>query len=60
LATTVFAVMHADRGPAEFVFVFSGGLLIGYIFQRTRSLFFVTVIHGTMNVLVFGLFQAYS
>lgn len=60
LATTVFAVMHADRGPAEFVFVFSGGLLMGYIFQRTRSLFFVTVIHGTMNALVFGLFQAYS
>ncbi len=60
LATVVFAVMHADKGPVEFVFVFSAGLLIGYIFQRTRSLFFITIIHGTINVLIFGLFQAYG
>jgi len=54
-AALIFAVMHVEYGIPEVGFAFFTGLLIGYLFQRTRSLPFVTVIHGTINVLVFGL-----
>ena len=58
LATGLFAVMHVEYGLLEVCFAFLAGLLIGFIFQRTRSLLFVTTIHGTVNVMIFGLFHA--
>jgi len=57
LATVFFSVMHIAYGVSEFIYIFFAGLLIGYIFQKTRSLLFVTTIHGTTNTVVFGFIQ---
>lgn len=54
LATVLFSVMHMAYGVSEFIYVFFAGLLMGYVFQKTRSLLFVTTIHGTTNTMVFG------
>jgi len=57
LATAIFAIMHMQGGFLETIFIFFAGILIGYLFQKTRSLIFITVIHGTVNVMIFGLFH---
>jgi len=57
MATGLFAIMHVEYGLFELAFAFLAGLVMGCIFQRTRSLLFVTTIHGTVNVMVFGLFH---
>jgi hypothetical protein len=56
LAAGLFAAMHIQYGIFA-GYAFFAGLLMGYIFQRTRSLLFITIIHGTINVMVFGLFH---
>lgn len=55
LATFISTVMHAEYGFPEVEFAFFTGLLIGFLFQKTRSLPLATAIHGTINVMVFGL-----
>ena len=44
--------MHSGYGRIDEI-LFAGifGIIIGYIFQKTRSFPFILVIHGTANVL---------
>ncbi|MCD6208101.1 MAG: CPBP family intramembrane metalloprotease [Methanosarcinales archaeon] len=56
VASVLFGIMHSGYGLAEeLLFTTAAGLLIGYVYQKTGSLTFVTVIHGTINVLLFGI-----
>lgn len=52
----MFGIMHSGYGILdEILFASIFGIAIGYIFQRTRNLLFVSSIHGTMNVMLFGI-----
>ena len=55
LSGGIFGIMHAGYGAANELLLagFFGGLL-GYIFQRTRSLPLIVAVHGTANVVLFG------
>ncbi len=51
----LFGIMHSGYGTVyEIIFTVFVGLLLGYIFQKTRSLPFTVIIHSTANVLLFG------
>lgn len=53
LASLLFAVMHLTwRSIPELVFVFFAGLLLGYLYYRTKSLVAPIVIHATGNVIL--------
>jgi membrane protease YdiL (CAAX protease family) len=56
LSGTLFGIMHSGYGRVDEI-LFAGifGFIIGYIFQKTRSFPFIMVIHGTANVLLFGI-----
>lgn len=55
ISGALFGIMHAGYGIAsEILFGIVLGLLIGYIFQKTRSFPFILTIHGTANVMLFG------
>jgi len=55
LASILFGVMHSGYGtPYEMLFTAFAGLMLGYMYQRTRNLFFVGITHGFINVLLFG------
>jgi membrane protease YdiL (CAAX protease family) len=56
LSGTLFGIMHSGYGRIDEI-LFAGifGCIIGYIFQKTRSFPFILVIHGTANVLLFGI-----
>nr|QNO49300.1 hypothetical protein ANJBEOKM_00040 [Methanosarcinales archaeon ANME-2c ERB4] len=55
VASVLFGIMHSGYGSVyELLFATAAGLIIGYLYQKTGSLPFVTVIHGTVNVLLFG------
>ncbi|HEY9246706.1 MAG TPA: type II CAAX endopeptidase family protein [Candidatus Methanoperedens sp.] len=61
LGAAIFGIMHAGYGVTnEVLFAFFAGLVIGYIFQKTRSLPFILVIHGTANVFLFGILPIIS
>ena len=57
----LFGIMHSGYGRIDEI-LFTGifGIVIGYIFQKTRSLPFILVIHGTANVLLFGILPIIS
>ncbi len=56
IASSIFGAMHSGYSlPLEITFAFAAGLLIGYLFQKTRSLYLITTIHGTINVFLFAL-----
>ncbi len=55
IASLLFGAMHSGYGTLyEIIFTTSAGFLIGYLFQRTRSLTFIALIHGMINVFLFG------
>ena len=55
-ATFIFMTMHSGYSSIPyFIFVFFIGLILGYSFHKTRSLFFITVIHGSINFFLFSL-----
>lgn len=56
LSSFLFGIMHFSYGIYEVIFTFGFGLLLGFIFQKTRSLPFIVSIHGIENVLLFGIF----
>jgi hypothetical protein len=57
LASFLFGIMHSGYGTAyEMLVTFSAGLILGYLFQRTRSLFFISLTHGVVNVFLFGIY----
>jgi len=52
-ASLLFMVMHLSwRSMPELGFTFLGGLLLGYIYYRTKSLIAPIVIHGVGNVVL--------
>ncbi|WP_305065242.1 CPBP family intramembrane glutamic endopeptidase [Methanococcoides sp.] len=56
LASILFGVMHSGYGtPYEMLFTAFAGLMLGYIYQRCRNLFLVSVTHGFINVILFGI-----
>jgi len=56
LSSILFGIMHSGYGRMDEI-LFAGifGIIIGYIFQKTRSFPFIMLIHGTTNVLLFGI-----
>lgn len=54
-ASLLFGVMHSGYGTIYEVLVTGlAGLVIGYLYVRTRSLYLITMIHGLTNVFLFG------
>lgn len=61
LSALVFGAMHSSHGIlAEVGFGVATGLLFGFLYHRTGNLLFVTLIHGTLNLFLFGLFPVYG
>lgn len=51
-----FGIMHASYGiMAEIAFAIIFGIILGYIFQKTKSLPFVASIHGVADIMTFGI-----
>ncbi len=56
IASLLFGAMHSGYGSLyEIMFTISAGFLLGYLFQKTRSLPFVAFTHGLINVFLFAL-----
>lgn len=56
LASLLFGIMHSSYGtPYEMAYTFFAGGMLGYSFYRTRSLPLVVMIHGFINIFLFGL-----
>lgn len=57
----LFGVMHSGYGRIdEILFTVIFGIVIGYIFQKTRSFPFIIMIHGTANIILFGILPIIS
>lgn len=55
VTSVLFGLMHSGYGSmVEIFYAFLVGFIIGYMFYRTRSLPLVTMIHGFINVFLFG------
>lgn len=53
-AGVLFGAMHSQYGsPAEVAVATAAGLVLGWLYARSRSLLLVTGVHGAANVLVF-------
>ncbi|AKB13432.1 hypothetical protein SAMN02910340_00127 [Methanosarcina thermophila] len=56
LASLLFGMMHSTYGtPFEMIYTFFVGGFLGYLFYKTRSLPLVVMIHGSINVFLFGI-----
>ena len=56
ITSILFGLMHSGYGNInEILYATFIGILIGYLFYRTRSLPLVTLIHGFINVFFFGI-----
>jgi len=56
ITSILFGLMHSGYGNmAEIFYTFFVGFIIGFMFYRTRSLPLVTMIHGFINVFLFGI-----
>jgi len=52
----IFGMMHIGYGILdEILFAIIFGIVLGYIFQKTRNLLIVASIHGATNVALFGI-----
>ncbi len=61
LSSLLFGIMHAGYGLLnEVIFATFFGVILGFIFQKTRSFPFIVVIHGIANVLLFGVLPIIS
>jgi membrane protease YdiL (CAAX protease family) len=55
ITSVLFGLMHSGYGSiGEVFYTFFVGFIIGYMFHKTRSLPLVTMIHGFINVFLFG------
>lgn len=55
LTSVMFGIMQSGYGTAyEILFTSMAGLVIGYLFQVTRSLPLIALTHGLVNVFLFG------
>jgi len=60
LASLLFGVMHSGYGTIyEIFFTSFAGLILGYMFQKTNSLPFVSLTHGFVNIFLFGFIPLY-
>jgi membrane protease YdiL (CAAX protease family) len=56
LSSLLFGIMHAYYGIVnEIFYAIFFGIILGYIFQKTRSFPFILSIHGIANVFLFGI-----
>lgn len=56
LASLLFGAMHSSYGTLyEMPYAFLVGCFLGYSFYKTRSLTLVILIHGSINVFLFGI-----
>jgi membrane protease YdiL (CAAX protease family) len=61
LTSFLFAMMHSAYGTVlEIAFAALIGLVFGVIYTRTRSITLVAVIHGVLNVFLFGFIPVYG
>ncbi|MGB9927131.1 MAG: lysostaphin resistance A-like protein [Methanosarcina sp.] len=60
IASLLFGLMHSGYGTFYEIF-YTGfvGFIMGLLFYKTRSLPFITVLHGFVNVFLFGIFPLY-
>ncbi|KKG09429.1 CPBP family intramembrane glutamic endopeptidase [Methanosarcina sp. 2.H.A.1B.4] len=55
LSSMLFGVMHSGYGTSyEVLYTSFVGVIIGYMFYKTRSLPLITMAHGFVNVFLFG------
>lgn len=55
LTSALFGLMHSGYGlPAEIVFAGVIGLILGVVYDWTKSILLVTVMHGLLNVFLFA------
>jgi membrane protease YdiL (CAAX protease family) len=60
LTSILFGAMHSVYGNFyECLCLYFEGIIIGYIFYKTRSLPLVTLLHGLTNVFLFSVFPLY-
>lgn len=56
LASILFGIMHSGYGtPYEIVFTGFAGLILGKMYMIRRNLLLVTLTHGSVNILLFGI-----
>lgn len=56
ISSLLFGIMHSTYGtPYEMAYTFLLGGFLGYLFYRTRSLSLIVMIHGSINVFLFGI-----
>ncbi|WP_292485230.1 CPBP family intramembrane glutamic endopeptidase [Methanohalobium sp.] len=56
VSSFLFGIMHSGYGTLyEILFTSVAGLIMGYMFQKTRSLPVVAITHGTVNIFLFGI-----
>lgn len=56
LTGILFGIMHSTYGMInEILFASIFGIIIGYLFHKTKNLPFTISIHGIMNVILFGI-----
>jgi membrane protease YdiL (CAAX protease family) len=61
LSGALFGIMHSSYGILnEILFAGIFGIILGFIFQKTRSFPFILLIHVSANVLLFGIFPIIS
>lgn len=56
LCGIVFGIVHASYGNiSEILFASIFGIILGYIFYKTRNLPFIVSIHGSANIILYGI-----
>ena len=60
ITSFLFGLMHSGYGTFyEILYTGFVGLFMGFAFYKTRSLPFVAVLHGLVNVFLFGILPYY-
>lgn len=60
ITSLLFGLMHSGYGTSYEIFYTAFiGFLMGLTFYKTKSLPFITVLHGFINVFLFGIFPHY-
>lgn len=60
ITSILFGLMHSGYGNfQEMLYTGLVSLMLGFMFYKTRSLPFIAVVHGFVNVFLFGVFPLY-
>ncbi|RXA19802.1 CPBP family intramembrane metalloprotease [Methanosarcina sp. MSH10X1] len=60
ITSILFGLMHSGYGTTyEILYTTFVGFLMGLLFYKTKSLPFIAVLHGFINVFLFGIFPHY-